>query len=169
MTAIEIFEEARKLYPGTKLGLAREFAYFKKKNKDWREVLPLLMPAIHAQIEWRQTSEWRPQWKGFSVWTNNGQWELELPRAVLAKLPKCLCCPELAVKVYKNKGLCHSCMTLWYKTNKGAWDVYTTTEIELAIENAKTDRPREKTKPKEMINADRQRKLINDLAQRTFG
>ena len=73
----DIFDSARKLYPsGSKRGLDTEFKYFCKKHKDWREVLPLLEPAIQNQINWRKTTEWRTRWKCFQSWIFNRYWEL---------------------------------------------------------------------------------------------
>jgi len=74
-----IFNSARKLYPDTKRGNETEFEDFKKKHKDWQGVLPLLEPAIKRQIEWRQSDEWRPEWKAFKTWLSNRSWEDEIP------------------------------------------------------------------------------------------
>lgn len=73
------FEQARKIYPGTKRGQKTEFEYFQKKHKDWKGVLPLLKPAIEAQIKWRENGngEFRPAWKGFQSWIYNRCWEME--------------------------------------------------------------------------------------------
>jgi len=51
-----IFEEARNVYPGNKRGSETEYDNFVKKHKDWKDVLPLLKPAIEAQIEWRKNA-----------------------------------------------------------------------------------------------------------------
>lgn len=76
---MSIFDEARKLYGGTKRGNETEFYNFTRKHKDWCEVLPLLKPAIEAQISWRQNvTDFRPPWKNFSTWVNNRCWEDEL-------------------------------------------------------------------------------------------
>ena len=80
-----IFDEARRLYPHRKLGLEVEFNYFKKKHKNWRQILPLLKPAIERQIKWRKevTSknyanpkfrEFIPEWKHFQSWICNSYW-----------------------------------------------------------------------------------------------
>ena len=75
-----VFEESRKLYPGTKRGCEVEFKCL-KKHKDWLEVLPLLKPAIEKQIRWRQDAngEFRPCWQNLKTWLNNRSWEMELP------------------------------------------------------------------------------------------
>ena len=77
------FEVARKLYPGTKRGYQTEFDNFKKKHKDWNKVLPLLLPAIQYQIDWRRRAKSKfmppfiPPWKNFKTWMNNRCWECE--------------------------------------------------------------------------------------------
>ncbi len=79
-TPEQIFDEARKLYPGIKRGNGTEFANFTKKNKRWREILPRLLPAIQAQIDWRSSAngEWRPSWKSFPAWINQSWWEINV-------------------------------------------------------------------------------------------
>ena len=73
------FDKARKTYPGTKRGLNTEFANFQKKHKDWREVLPDLLPAIgliqHDRDEKLVRKEFVPAWANFSTWINNRRWE----------------------------------------------------------------------------------------------
>lgn len=73
------FEEARKLYPGTKRGRDTEFKDFCKKHKDWELVLPTMKNAIEAQIKWRAhaSGDFRPAWKNFSTWINQRCWEDE--------------------------------------------------------------------------------------------
>ncbi len=73
-----LFNTARKLYPSTKRGNDTEFEDFTKKHKDWASVLYLLVPAITAQIEWRQSDEWHPEWKNFKTWLSNRNWEDEI-------------------------------------------------------------------------------------------
>ncbi len=95
----EIFDIARKIYLGTKRGLDTEFENFKKKHKDWKEVLSLLKPAIQNQIQWHKEKKLRkefvPEWKNFQTWINQRCWEEESP-----KLNE----PELEVerKIYKG-------------------------------------------------------------------
>lgn len=71
----EIFNIARKRFPGSKNGLDVEFTNFQKKHKDWREVLPLLLPAIEQQIIWRKADE--RYWKMFQTWINQRCWTEE--------------------------------------------------------------------------------------------
>jgi len=81
-TYISHFEQARKKYPGTKRGLQTEYKNFTRKHKDWKEVLPLLVPAIDRQIERRRqakfTNKFSPEWKHFQTWVNNRCWEEEV-------------------------------------------------------------------------------------------
>lgn len=77
------FEDFRKIYPGTKGGFKTEFENFKKKAKKFEEILPLLIPAVEAQIEYRKKCEaagkFYPEWKHLKTWINNRCWEDELP------------------------------------------------------------------------------------------
>ena len=77
------FEDFRKLYLGTKRGLEVEFANFCKKHKDWREVLPKLLPAIKSQIENKKIRTelklFVSEWKNLQTWINQRCWEEELP------------------------------------------------------------------------------------------
>ncbi len=75
---LSIFDSARELFGGTKRGNPTEFENF-QKHTDWKEVLPLLLPAIEKQIEWRKNAggEFRPPWKNFQTWINNRCWEEE--------------------------------------------------------------------------------------------
>ena len=103
----QVFEVARKLYDGSKLGLETEFTYFRKCHKDWREVLPKLKPAIEAQIRWRENAgdKFRPGWKGFSSWIYNRYWELEVEDEVTDKSKQqhtCYVCDSEAVRGSRN-------------------------------------------------------------------
>lgn len=100
------FEKARKLYPGAKRGFDKEFVNFKKKHRDWREVLPLLEPAIQNQIRWRETAngEFRPPWKNFPTWINSGWWEFEPEVELKKKSRLCACgCGKETNFTYGNK------------------------------------------------------------------
>jgi hypothetical protein len=72
-----VFDEARKSYPGTKRGLSTEFENYRKKHSDWMKVLPLLKPAIERQTRtlWADTNKrYIPH---FLTWLNQRRWELE--------------------------------------------------------------------------------------------
>lgn len=75
---IQIFNEFRVLYQGTKRGLQTEFDVF-KKHKDWKEVLPKLKSALNSQIQSRNLkkskNEFVPEWKNLKTWINNRCWE----------------------------------------------------------------------------------------------
>ncbi len=83
----EKFQAAIKKFPGTKGGAETEYINFKKKHKDYKEVVHLLEPAIFAQIahrkkvkaeiEQNQVGKHLPAWKNFQTWINNRCWEEE--------------------------------------------------------------------------------------------
>ena len=71
-----VFEEIRKLYPGTKRGLETEFDNFTKKHKDWKEILTHLKTDLENQIEARKKSTgFIPEWANFSTWINQRKFE----------------------------------------------------------------------------------------------
>jgi len=77
------FDIARKLYPGTKNGLTIEWTKFLGRyGAEVETIIPLLVPAIHREIEHRATLEaakqFVPAWKHFQTWINNRCWEQEL-------------------------------------------------------------------------------------------
>lgn len=84
-TAIEQqFEDFRVAYPGSKRGFAAEFDNFKRKNKTaWRDIVPLLMPALNRLIEWRERAaaagQFVPNYKNLQTWLNKQCWTEELP------------------------------------------------------------------------------------------
>lgn len=80
----EAFEEFRKIYPGKKRGCPTEFSNFQRKHSDWKDALPLLLPAIISQMDHHISKEraglWVPDtWAGLSVWINQRRWEEVLP------------------------------------------------------------------------------------------
>lgn len=80
-TEKEVFDEFRKLYKGTKRGLDTEFDNFKKKHKDYKQVLPILKESYLKQEEIRdiKTSkgEFVPQYANLQTWINQRRWEIE--------------------------------------------------------------------------------------------
>ncbi|HML74728.1 MAG TPA: hypothetical protein PKB02_09560, partial [Anaerohalosphaeraceae bacterium] len=66
-----IFNEARLLFPGSKRGNDTEFDNF-TNAKDWREVLPKLLPAIQREISHKKyltdSGKFCPAWKNFKTW-----------------------------------------------------------------------------------------------------
>lgn len=78
----DIFEAFRKIYKGSKRGLQTEFANFKKKHKDWREVLPNLKTLYEQQLAIKEDARNRgcfvPQEKNLSTYLNQRCWEEEL-------------------------------------------------------------------------------------------
>lgn len=77
----EVFDEFRKLYPGSKRGLETEFDEFVKKTNDWKKVIPNLSKTIVDQITERKrklsNDEFVPNWKNLKTWLNQRCWEEE--------------------------------------------------------------------------------------------
>lgn len=75
------FDAFRKAYKGTKRGLKVELDNFKKKNDNWREIIPTLMPALEREIAWREqmqaAGQFVPQWAHLQTWINQSRWETE--------------------------------------------------------------------------------------------
>jgi len=90
----KLFEEARKEYPGTKRGLSTEFTNFRKKHRDWKQVISLLSPAIEKQIllktRLKEQNKFVPEWKHFRTWINQRCWEeeAEMPRSEWDDIPE---------------------------------------------------------------------------------
>jgi len=63
--------------------LDTEFENFNRKIKDWIIVLPLLLPAIKAEIQHHNDSKTKgafvPEYANLSTWINQRRWETELP------------------------------------------------------------------------------------------
>lgn len=79
-----VFELFRKAYPGSKRGHDVEFQNFKKKNpKTWREIIPLLMPALERMTAHyaaaKAAGEFVPQFANLSTWLNQSRWTTEYP------------------------------------------------------------------------------------------
>jgi hypothetical protein len=78
----QMFEEFRLAYNGRKRGHDTEFDYFISQNKDWREVLPLLIGAITKENELREEARsmrrFFPEQKNMQTYLNgkNRAWEL---------------------------------------------------------------------------------------------
>lgn len=77
-----LFEKFRKAYRGTKRGLDTEYNNFKKKHKDWREVVVLLLPAYERQCKQldsnRAAGIFVPQPKNLQTYINQRCWEEEI-------------------------------------------------------------------------------------------
>ena len=76
-----MFDEFRKAYAGTKRGLKAELDNFKKKNDNWREIVPLLMPALEKEMQYREQAQaagqFVPNWAYLQTWINQRRWETE--------------------------------------------------------------------------------------------
>ena len=78
---MQLFDQFRKAYKGTKRGLQVEFDNFKNKNANWREIVPVLMQALEREVAWReqmqQARQFVPQWAHLQTWINQKRWETE--------------------------------------------------------------------------------------------
>jgi hypothetical protein len=87
----ESFEKARAAYPGTKRGLEPEWENFAKRYKRPSEIVPLLLPAIEAQIAMRKKireaapKAFLPEWKHFKTWINQKGWTEEIKQDIPVK------------------------------------------------------------------------------------
>ena len=104
-----LFEEARKLYPGTKRGHDVEYQNFRKKYRMKQDkIIPLLKPAIEAQIAFRESQrkkqEWTPGWKHFATWINGAWWTEEMPQSNKPKPRRCQFCGDPPSVHMQGKG-----------------------------------------------------------------
>jgi hypothetical protein len=80
--SMEDFDKFRKAYPGKKRGNETEFNNFRKKHKDWRAVITLLLPAVENQIRDKQRRRYSgsfvPEWPNMQTWINQRRWEEEI-------------------------------------------------------------------------------------------
>lgn len=83
------FDKFRKVYRGTKRGLKTEFENFKKKHRDWREVLKTLQACYEHQCELKDAARKKgcfvPQEKNLQTYINQRCWEEEPQFAPPAK------------------------------------------------------------------------------------
>jgi len=86
----EKFIAFREAFPGTRRTWTTEFARL-KKHRDWKAVIPLLMPALDKEKAWRQRcadiGAFCPEGAMLSTWINQRRWEQELaePSAPVAQ------------------------------------------------------------------------------------
>lgn len=77
------FEDFRQHYPGIKRGFDKEFDNFKKKHPNWKDLLPLLVPAVDRLIAYteqrRARGEWVAEYPHLQTWLNQSRWEVEFP------------------------------------------------------------------------------------------
>ena len=92
MTFEEQFEIARKLYPGKKVGHEREWTNFLNRSTKpkqnqikfvVKDIIPILEPTIEYLIRYHkwcnEQNKWCPEYCSFSVWINQGRWEVQYP------------------------------------------------------------------------------------------
>lgn len=87
-----VFEQFRVKYPGSKRGLKTEYTNFIKRHRDHRLVIPVLLPSLNNQIEWRNemysVGMFVPEWKALQTWVNQRCWEMEKPEIKVKQLNK---------------------------------------------------------------------------------
>jgi len=86
------FDEARKLYPGTKRSLDVEWENFRSKNPDYENILPILAVAIQKEIEQKAVlrktpGAFCPDWKMLSTWINQRCWTQEFGEIIANQKP----------------------------------------------------------------------------------
>lgn len=90
----QMFEDFRKAYPGRKRGHDTEFQAFKRKYKNWSEIVPLLMPALQRLIAYNAEAtaagRWTANYANLSTWLYQSRWEDELPE-IKSNQPKQQC------------------------------------------------------------------------------
>lgn len=78
----QMFDEFRRAYRGTKRGLRTEFENFRKKHKDWRDVLVHLLTDYQRQIQVLDANKaagaFVPQPKNLQTYINQRCWEEEI-------------------------------------------------------------------------------------------
>ncbi len=89
---MQVFDQAYKLYKkyGAVRTKATEFKEFKDRHRDWRKVLPLLLPAIEYQAAWRaQHIGWVAEWQNFKTWLGKQRtWERRYPAQTQGERPE---------------------------------------------------------------------------------
>lgn len=78
----QMFDEFRRAYRGTKRGLRTEFENFRKKHKDWRDVLVHLLADYQRQVQVLDANKaagaFVPQPKNLQTYINQRCWEEEI-------------------------------------------------------------------------------------------
>ena len=78
----QMFDEFRREYRGTKRGLRTEFENFRKKHKDWRDVLVHLLADYRRQVQVLDANKaagaFVPQPKNLQTYINQRCWEEEI-------------------------------------------------------------------------------------------
>lgn len=71
-------------YQGTKRGVTFELKNFKSKHKNWKEIVPLLEPALDQLITWHdkkiELGQFVPEYASLTKWINESRWEDKLQK-----------------------------------------------------------------------------------------
>ncbi len=81
-TAKQVFDEARKSYPGTRNGLEREWNNFRaKQKKNIPNTVQMILPAIEREKAYKaflkSKGDFCPPWANFQTWINQERWTQE--------------------------------------------------------------------------------------------
>lgn len=89
---VEMFNQFRQAFPGTKRGLEVELDNLKRKYRNWRELIPLFMPALEKAKAWREgmtaAGQFVPSWPYLRTWINDRRWENEYQPIETSQQPK---------------------------------------------------------------------------------
>lgn len=129
------FEVFRKKFPGIKRGLKWELANFKAKHKNYKDIVPLLMPALLKEISWRagrRHADFTPQWKNLKTWLNQSCWSQELPgnglvtvgKAATAQAPPVIRFPDTYDAAYENRLPADRKSEYWAHLVSKGWSCY---------------------------------------------
>ncbi len=84
------FETFYKLYPGTKRNYDTEYENYKKKYKNWKDLLPQLFSGLEKQIKskiiLKNNEKFVPGWKHLKTYINNRSWEEVIPTNISEQL-----------------------------------------------------------------------------------
>lgn len=91
LETFDIFRKTYRDFGGKVKGLDFEFNNFKKKNKNYKEILPKLIISLQEQNKIRnakrQAKQFIPYWKNLTTWINQACWEEEENIDGLAEKP----------------------------------------------------------------------------------
>ena len=175
--AMLVFDEARKLFLGSKRGLKTEFSNFVWRSKHplagkpkfvVAEILPLLKPAIERQIVWRQADG--RYWKNFQTWINQLYWEEEIAtvsvKSSTPPLQSAVCVvdhnPAVAYDLVAPGRPIFLCRTCVRAIGKVHWGRMSLSAIEKAVEKGKRRLPK---KDLELVASEDKQKAIAKLRQ----
>ncbi len=83
---VRMFDRFRQSYRGTRRGLETELDNLKRKHRNWRDIVPMLLPLYEAQCRakdaLRAAGQFVPQEKNLKTYLNQNGWEEEFRQPV---------------------------------------------------------------------------------------